>query len=64
MTPTQSLQAANVIRERHFAGKIMVLSAHLSVEVRAAYEEMEVDAMIEKPFSIKALRQALDRIAA
>jgi CheY-like chemotaxis protein len=41
------------LRERGFAGKIMVLSAHLSAEVRTAYEAMEVDAMIDKPFSIK-----------
>ena len=52
------------LRERGFAGKIMVLSAHLSAEVRAAYEAMEVDAMIDKPFSIKVLRQTLDRVAA
>ena len=51
------------LRERGFLGKIMVLSAHLSLEVRAAYEAMEVDAMIDKPFSIKVLRQTLDRVA-
>ena len=28
-----------------------------------AYEAMEVDAMIEKPFNVQALRQALDRLA-
>jgi len=52
------------LRERGFAGKIMVLSAHLSPEVRAAYEAMEVDAMIDKPFSIKVLRQTLDQVSA
>jgi|SRR3954451_5647290 CheY-like chemotaxis protein len=52
------------LRERGFGGKIMVLSAHLSPEVRAAYEAMEVDAMIDKPFSIKALRQTLDEVSA
>jgi two-component system chemotaxis response regulator CheY len=52
------------LRERGFGGKIMILSAHLSPEVRAVYEAMEVDAMIDKPFSIKVLRQTLDRVAA
>jgi two-component system chemotaxis response regulator CheY len=52
------------LRERNFAGKIMVLSAHLSIDVRAAYEELDVDAMIEKPFNIQTLRQAMDRLAA
>ena len=52
------------LRKRHFPGKILVLSAHLTAEVRAAYEKMEVDAMLEKPFSVKALRAKLDQIAA
>jgi DNA-binding response OmpR family regulator len=53
-----------MLRERHFPGKIVVLSAHLSTDVRAAYQEMEVDALIEKPFSVKALRAKLDQLAA
>jgi DNA-binding response OmpR family regulator len=52
------------LRECSFAGKIMVLSAHLSTDVRAAYNELDVDVMIEKPFSIKALRKAMDQLAA
>ena len=64
MPGVSGIQFVRQLRERHFTGKIMVLSAHLSPEVRAAYEAMEVDAMIDKPFSIKALRQALDRVAA
>ena len=35
-----------------------------SADVRAAYEAMEVDAMIEKPFSVEALRAKLDQLAA
>ncbi len=64
MPGVSGIQLVRQLRARSFAGKIMVLSAHLSTDVRAAYEAMEVDAMIEKPFSIKALRRALDRIAA
>ena len=51
------------LRERSFAGKIMVLSAHLSSDARAAYAEMDVDAMIEKPFCVHALRKPLDKLA-
>ncbi len=64
MPGVSGIQFVRQLRERGFAGKIMVLSAHLSAEVRAAYEAMEVDAMIDKPFSIKVLRQTLDRVAA
>ena len=64
MPGVSGIQFVRQLRERNFMGKIMVLSAHLSTEVRAAYEAMDVDAMIDKPFSIKALRQILDRVAA
>ena len=64
MPGVSGIELARQLRERNFSGKIMVLSAHLSVDVRAAYEAMEVDAMMEKPFNVQALRQALDRIAA
>ena len=64
MPGLSGIELVRQLRERNFPGKIMVLSAHLSTDVRAAYEAMEVDAMIEKPFSVKALRQTLDRLAA
>ena len=51
------------LRERHFPGKIMVLSAHLSEELRAAYQKLEVDLMLEKPFNVRDLRQALAEVA-
>ena len=52
------------IRQRPYAGKIMVLSAHLSPDVRNAYEELDVDVMMEKPFDIQELRSLLDQLAA
>jgi len=52
------------IRKRRFAGKIMVLSAHLSPEIREAYEQMDVDLILDKPFNIHELRLALDNLAA
>src|SRR5260370_24870674 len=64
MPGVSGIQFVHKLRERGFAGKIMVLSAHLSPDVRAAYEALDVDAMIDKPFSIKVLRQTLDRVAA
>jgi DNA-binding response OmpR family regulator len=52
------------IRKRGFAGKIMVLSAHLSSEIREAYEHLDVRVMLDKPFNIHELRSTLDRLAA
>jgi two-component system nitrogen regulation response regulator NtrX len=52
------------IRKRGLAGKIMVLSAHLSSEVREAYEQLDVHVMLDKPFNIHELRSVLDKLAA
>lgn len=52
------------IKKRRFAGQIMVLSAHLSPEVRAAYKEMDVHVLLDKPFDIHDLRTALDHLSA
>ena len=58
------VELVHEIRKRPFAGKIMVLSAHLLPDIRTAYEDLDVDVMIEKPFDIKELRVMLDQLAA
>jgi len=58
------VELVHEIRQRPYSGKIMILSAHLSADVRSAYEELDVDVMIDKPFDIKELRVMLDRLAA
>lgn len=63
MPGVSGVEFVRELRERSFAGKIMVLSAHLSSDARAAYAEMDVDAMIEKPFCVHALRKTLDKLA-
>jgi two-component system nitrogen regulation response regulator NtrX len=52
------------IKKRGFAGKMMVLSAHLSSEIRQAYEQMDVHVMLDKPFNIHELRSVLENLAA
>ena len=52
------------IRNRQVSGRIVVLSAHLSEEIRSAYEEMEVQAIVAKPFDIDELRLAVNKAAA
>lgn len=51
------------LREESFHGKVMVLSAHLSPENRAAYEALAVDAMVSKPFDVHELRATITRLA-
>ncbi len=58
------VELVSAIRERGITGKIIVVSAHLSSEIREAYERMDVHAMFGKPFDIGELRSAVDRLAA
>lgn len=50
------------LRDTAFGGKIVVLSAHLSAENRAAYVALGVDIMIPKPFDVHELRAAIRQI--
>jgi DNA-binding response OmpR family regulator len=52
------------IRERGITGKILVLSAHLSPQVREAYHQMGVLMVMDKPFNVAELRVAVDQLAA
>jgi CheY-like chemotaxis protein len=58
------VELVGAIRERGIAGKIIVVSAHLSPEIREAYERMDVHEMFPKPFNVNELRSAVDRLAA
>jgi CheY-like chemotaxis protein len=57
------VELVNAIRHRGINGKIIAVSAHLTPEVRAAYERLGVDAMLGKPFNVGELRSAVDRLA-
>ncbi|MEY2490579.1 MAG: hypothetical protein QOC70_2521 [Verrucomicrobiota bacterium] len=57
-------ELVGAIRQRGLNGKIIVLSAHLSPEVRADYARMDVHEMFGKPFDLGELRSAVDRLAA
>jgi CheY-like chemotaxis protein len=58
------LELVQGIKERAIRGKIMVLSAHITPEIRETYEEMGVHVILEKPFDVEKLRSAVDRLAA
>jgi len=52
------------IRERGITGKIVVLSAHLSPQVREAYQQMGVLTVMDKPFNVRELRSVVNELAA
>ena len=64
MPQMTGIELVRGIKERGIVGKIMVLSAHLSAEIREAYKRMDVQMMLDKPFDIEELRLAVDRLAA
>jgi DNA-binding response OmpR family regulator len=64
MPHLNGVELVGEIRKRGLAGKIMVLSAHLSAEIRKAYEQLDVHVLIDKPFNIHELRLTVDKLAA
>ena len=64
MPDLTGLELVSAIKERGVTSRIIVLSAGLSSEIRAAYERMDVHVMFAKPFDITELRSAVDCIPA
>ena len=64
MPQMTGIELVQGIKERGITGKIMVLSAHLSAEIRAAYEQMDVHTLLGKPFDIQELRSTVHQVAA
>jgi DNA-binding response OmpR family regulator len=53
------LELVRQLRKQDFGGKILVLSAHLADEDIQAYEDLNVDMMMSKPFDFDELQQAM-----
>ena len=64
MPHASGVDLVRALRERSFRGKIMVLSAHLTAEIRETYAQMKVDAILDKPFDIHELRNRVDLLVA
>jgi DNA-binding response OmpR family regulator len=58
------VELVSEMRKRGVTSKIMVLSAHISSEIRATYERMDVHVMFPKPFDVRQLRSAVDQLVA
>ena len=59
MPRVSGLELVRRLRTKNFGGKILVLSGHLSDEDIRAYEELNVDMMMTKPFDFDELQQAM-----
>ena len=57
------VELVEAIRKRGIPGEIIILSAHLSPEMREAYERLGVHAIFPKPFEVEELRSTVDRLA-
>ena len=60
MPRMNGLDLVRRLRERKLVGKIIVLSAYLTKENIQAYEELQVDMMLAKPFDVGELQLAMD----
>jgi CheY-like chemotaxis protein len=60
MPRMSGLELVRRLRVRKFAGKIVVLSAYLTEENIKAYEDLQVDMMLAKPFDVGELQLAID----
>jgi len=63
MPRMNGLDLVRRLRLRKFAGKIIVLTAYVSEENIRAYEELEVDMMLAKPFDVGELQLAVELVA-
>jgi two-component system OmpR family response regulator len=59
MPRVSGLDLVRRLRVRNFGGKILVLSAHLSDDDIRAYEGLNVDMMMSKPFDFEELQCAV-----
>jgi len=64
MPDLTGIELVEAIRKRGISGKIIVVSAYLSEEVRGAYERLDVHVMFPKPFNVDQLRSVVDRLTA
>ena len=55
-------QVVAALRERGVKSRFIVLSAHVTGEVRKTYEDLGVQAIFEKPFDVAQLRAAVDSL--
>jgi DNA-binding response OmpR family regulator len=64
MPHVSGVELVQGIKQRGITGRVLVLSAHLSPEIRDAYERMGVQTVMDKPFNVEELRSVVNGLAA
>lgn len=64
MPKSGGLDLVRKLRQRDYAGKIIVLSGYLSEEHIGTYEDLEVDEIVGKPLDAKALNELVTKLEA
>jgi len=64
MRKVSGLEMLRAVRTTPFRGKVMVLSAHLSYDLKLSYHSLGVDRLISKPFELTELRVAVEELGA
>jgi DNA-binding response OmpR family regulator len=63
--PNQNgVELVEAIRERGIDTDVVVVSAHLSPDTRAAFKSLGVDVMFGKPFEVSEIRSAINDLTA
>jgi len=64
MEKVSGLELLTALRTTAFRGKVMVLSAHLTYDLKLSYHSLGVDRLISKPFDLAELREAVNELGA
>jgi len=62
MPGVTGIQLLHLLKPVAFKGKIIVLSAHLTLELKDNYTALGVDRIIDKPFDVDELRTAVEQL--
>ena len=61
MPGLSGIALVKALRAMCYSGRIVILSAYLTREIEAQYNELGVDQILSKPFNLDRLRLALER---
>jgi len=64
MEKVTGLELLTALRATAFRGKVVVLSAYLTYDLKLSYHALGVDRLIPKPFELAELRTAVEELGA
>lgn len=64
MPGTSGVELVSYLRSTDFTGKIMLLSGYVTSELQDVYQSLNIDRIIEKPFSFAAFNTAIKELTA